>query len=96
MCYDDTARPPLPPIRGGAADIHGERLELTAEDGNRFDAHSAQAAHGSGGPGIVVLPDVRGLHPFYQELVSGAGRTVRRGRGPCHSVGLLRPNGRHG
>ena len=68
MCYDDTARPPLPPIRGGTVDIQGDRLELTAEDGNRFDAHSARAAHGPGGPGVVILPDVRGLHPFYQEL----------------------------
>jgi carboxymethylenebutenolidase len=42
---------------------------LTAQDGNRFAALTARSATGtSGGPGIVVLPDVRGLHDFYREL----------------------------
>ncbi len=68
MCYDDSARPPLPPIRGGALDATGARIELTAEDGNRFGAYSSLADHGPGGPGIVILPDVRGLHRFYEEL----------------------------
>ena len=30
-------------------------------------AYAARAAQ-PGGPGIVVLPDVRGLHPFFEEL----------------------------
>ena len=68
MCYDDIARPPLPPIRGAADSIDGHAHELTAQDGNRFAAYSALAVHGQGGPGMVVLPDVRGLHPFYREL----------------------------
>jgi len=68
MCYDDTARPPLPPIRGAGVTAEGHGIELEAEDGNRFAAHSALAAHGSGGSGMVVLPDVRGLHRFYREL----------------------------
>jgi carboxymethylenebutenolidase len=68
MCYDDIARPPLPPIHGAAVSIEGRGLELTAADGNRFAAYSALAAHGRGGPGMVVMPDVRGLHPFYREL----------------------------
>jgi len=65
MCYDDDARPPLPPIRGAAVDA-GE-LILTASDGTRVAAYAARAAQPSGA-GMVVLPDVRGLHPFYEEL----------------------------
>ncbi|HET7519993.1 MAG TPA: dienelactone hydrolase family protein [Candidatus Limnocylindria bacterium] len=65
MCYDDDARPPLPPIRGAAADAR--ELTLTASDGVTVAAYAARAAQ-PGGPGIVVLPDVRGLHPFFEEL----------------------------
>jgi carboxymethylenebutenolidase len=68
MCYDDSARPPRPPIRGGALDAEGEHVELTADDGNRLRAFTARSAAGPGGPGIVILPDVRGLHRFYEEL----------------------------
>src|SRR5437867_2957960 len=68
MCYDDSARPPPPPIGGAAPDAQGQRLVLTAADGNRFSAFSARAARGAGGAGVVILPDVRGLHPFYEEL----------------------------
>jgi carboxymethylenebutenolidase len=68
MCYDRSARPPYPPIRGAAADVDGEGTELMAADGNRFAAYSARAASGSGEPAIVILPDVRGLHRFYEEL----------------------------
>jgi carboxymethylenebutenolidase len=66
MCYDSKARPPLPPISGGA-DRTGQEVELVAADGNRFAAYDALAP-APGGPGIVILPDVRGLHYFYQEL----------------------------
>jgi carboxymethylenebutenolidase len=65
MCYETTARPPLPPIRGGAAT--GDSITLKASDGNDFAAFSAKA-ESAGGPGIVVLPDVRGLHAFYEDL----------------------------
>jgi len=65
MCYSDDARVPLPPISGGAADS-GD-LVLTAADGNRFAAYFARAAAPTGA-GIVVLPDVRGLHEFYKDL----------------------------
>jgi carboxymethylenebutenolidase len=67
MCYDDRARPPLPPIAGGADTPRGDRIELRASDGNAFAAHSARAP-AAGGPGMVVMPDVRGLHPFFEEL----------------------------
>jgi carboxymethylenebutenolidase len=65
MCYDLDARPPLPPIRGAAGD--SGPLTLTSSDGASFAAYGARAET-AGGPGIVVLPDVRGLHPFFEEL----------------------------
>jgi carboxymethylenebutenolidase len=65
MCYETTARPPFPPIRGGAAT--GEVISLEAGDGNRFAAFSAKT-DSPGGPGIVICPDVRGLHAFYEDL----------------------------
>ena len=65
MCYDADARPPLPPIRGSAVDA-GE-LTLTASDRTQVAAYAARAAAPSGA-GIVILPDVRGLHPFFEEL----------------------------
>lgn len=40
---------------------------LTSADGTAFAAYRARAA-APGGPGIVIIPDVRGLHPFYLEL----------------------------
>lgn len=66
MCYSDDARPPLPPVVGGAAADHGD-FHLTAPDGSRFMAFHARAANPTGS-GIVILPDVRGLHEFYKEL----------------------------
>ena len=65
MCFDHDSRPPIEPIAGGA--IAHEHLELTAADGNRFAAFRADAANPSGA-GIVILPDVRGLHRYYEEL----------------------------
>jgi len=65
MCYEYSARPPLPPIAGGAA--HGEELVLTAADGNKFMAYMARSGNANGAQ-IVIYPDVRGLHPFYKDL----------------------------
>jgi carboxymethylenebutenolidase len=66
MCYDDSARPPFPPIiSGGSADA--ANLTLRSADGTEFDAYHARAEKASGA-GIVILPDVRGLHDFYREL----------------------------
>jgi carboxymethylenebutenolidase len=65
MCYSDDARPPLPPIGGAAAD-QGDMV-LTSGDGTKFAAYFARAEKPSGA-GIVVMPDVRGLHHFYKEL----------------------------
>jgi carboxymethylenebutenolidase len=65
MCYDDKARPPYPPIAGGAA--NGEDVVLTASDGNRFSAyiaHPTQPAQAN----VLIYPDIRGLHQFYKDL----------------------------
>src|SRR6266699_3525831 len=65
MCYSDDARVPLPPISGAASD-QGD-LVLTSSDGTKFGAYFARASKPTGA-GMVVLPDVRGLHHFYKEL----------------------------
>ncbi len=65
MCYDDQARPPLPPGGDGAA--QGEELVLTAEDGNRFLAYAGHPARPTNAQ-VIIYPDVRGLHQFYKEL----------------------------
>ncbi len=58
---------------GGAAADQGD-IHLTAGDGNRLLAHFARAARPNGA-GMVVLPDVRGLHPFYRELAQRFAET---------------------
>ncbi|HEY3921131.1 MAG TPA: dienelactone hydrolase family protein [Gaiellaceae bacterium] len=65
MCFDLDSLPPIPAIAGAA--ISHDDLELEAADGTSFAAfHAAPDEHGS--TGIVVLPDVRGLYRFYEEL----------------------------
>jgi carboxymethylenebutenolidase len=65
MCFDRDALPAVPPIAGAAIDT--EDLVLEAEDGNSLAAFVARAEN-SRGPAVLVLPDVRGLYPFYEEL----------------------------
>ena len=65
MCFDLDSAPPIPVIAGAA--VSHEDLILEARDGNRFAAFAATPDEPSG-PGIVVLPDVRGLYRFYEEL----------------------------
>lgn len=65
MCFGDDARPPLPPVRGGAAN-HGD-LVLRSADGTELGAYYAHPDSPSNA-GMVVMPDVRGLHNFYKEL----------------------------
>ena len=67
MCFPfDAIVPELPEgfqvIAGGAA---GELLTLTSADGTEFSAYLARA---DGPTGVVVLPDVRGLFRFYEQL----------------------------
>jgi carboxymethylenebutenolidase len=56
-------------MAGGAAD--GQQLTLEAADGNRLRAYAARPAGERAAPGragIVVIPDIRGLVPFFEEL----------------------------
>jgi carboxymethylenebutenolidase len=71
MCFARDAHPPklppelaLPPMAGGAA---LELLELVSADGTRFSAALAESPQPIG-PAVAVLPDVRGLYPFYAEI----------------------------
>jgi carboxymethylenebutenolidase len=65
MCFDHDSRPPIAPIAGGALD--GALQTISALDGNRFAAFRARPSTPSG-TGVLILPDVRGLHPYYEEL----------------------------
>lgn len=66
MCFDTDSAPPIPTIAGAA--VSHERLALqAAADGNRFGAFLA-APDGPAAAGVVILPDVRGLYHFYEEL----------------------------
>jgi carboxymethylenebutenolidase len=65
MCFDDDSSPPIPPLSGAA--VTHEDLVLDAPDGNRFAAFLA-LPDGELGTGVVILPDVRGLYRFYEEL----------------------------
>ncbi len=65
MCFDSDSLPPIPVIAGAA--VSHEELVLEAEDGNRFAAFAALPDEPSD-VGIVILPDVRGLYRFYEEL----------------------------
>jgi carboxymethylenebutenolidase len=65
MCFDTDSAPPIPKIAGAA--VSHEDLVLEASDGNRFAAFLA-APDDSTVTGVVILPDVRGLYRFYEEL----------------------------
>jgi carboxymethylenebutenolidase len=65
MCFDLDSAPPIPPL-SGAAVSHAD-LVLQAEDSNNFAAFLATPDEDNG-PGVVILPDVRGLYRFYEEL----------------------------
>ncbi len=65
MCFDPDSEPPIPRIAGAA--VSHEDLELEAADGNRFAAFLATPEEPAS-VGVVILPDVRGLYRFYEEL----------------------------
>jgi carboxymethylenebutenolidase len=50
-------------MSGGAG---GADVVLTSADGTKFRTHLAKAR--TGDVGVVIAPDVRGLHEFYEEL----------------------------
>ena len=65
MCFDHDSAPPIPPLRGAA--VSHDDLVLEAADGNRFAAFLATPEEAAR-TGVVILPDVRGLYRFYEEL----------------------------
>ena len=65
MCFDRDSLPPIPAISGAA--VSHDELVLEARDGNRLAAFAATPDEPSGA-GIVILPDIRGLYRFYEEL----------------------------
>jgi carboxymethylenebutenolidase len=65
MCHTVDSRPPGPPNPLPVADAGA--IRLTSTDGTTFPAFAAEP----GGPAraaVVLLPDVRGAHPFYADL----------------------------
>jgi carboxymethylenebutenolidase len=65
MCFEPDSEPPIPAISGAA--ISHDELTLEAADGNRFAAFRAMPDEPAA-IGIAILPDVRGLYHFYEEL----------------------------
>ena len=65
MCFELDSSPPIPVVAGAA--VEHEDLVLESGDGTRFAAFLARPEEPTG-TGVVILPDVRGLYRFYEEL----------------------------
>ena len=65
MCFDLDSLPPIPVIAGAA--ISHDDLVLSSADGTSFAAFAATPDEPTT-TGVVILPDVRGLYRFYEEL----------------------------
>jgi len=65
MCHELDSEPPIAQI-AGAAISHAD-VVLDAADGNRLAAFVATPDEPAS-VGVVILPDVRGLYHFYEEL----------------------------
>jgi carboxymethylenebutenolidase len=65
MCFDLDSAPPIPVIAG--ASVSHEDVVLSSVDGTRLAAFLATPDEPAT-VGIVVLPDVRGLYRFYEEV----------------------------
>ena len=65
MCFDLDSLPPIPVIVGAA--ISHDDLVLRSADGTSFAAFAATPDEPTA-TGVVILPDVRGLYRFYEEL----------------------------
>lgn len=65
MCFDLDSAPPIRPLFG--AGVETRSLTLRSSDGTSFRAFHARPGTPAG-KAIVILPDVRGLHHYYEEL----------------------------
>src|SRR5918999_589469 len=72
MCFDSQARPPAAPRRDHAAT--SGRVTITSGDGTPVAATLA-TSDSTASVGMVVLPDVRGLHHYYELLASEVATT---------------------
>jgi|SRR5579872_1684715 len=63
MCFDLDSSPPIPVLSGGAV----EHEDLVLHSDTDFAAFAALPDE-TGDAGVVILPDVRGLYRFYEEL----------------------------
>ncbi len=65
MCFADGQLAPAAPAAGESC--ANQAFTLTSADGTTVMAHECRAAQPSR-VGVVVLPDVRGLHTYYRDL----------------------------
>jgi carboxymethylenebutenolidase len=65
MCFDRNASPPI--LAGDHVIASSGRVTLESADGTRFGAFEAMPG-GTASATVLILPDVRGLHPYYEEL----------------------------
>ena len=74
MCFADDAQPPAPPVRGEVGEQGS--LVLESADGTAFRAYRAHPPEPAD-QAILILPDGRGLHPFYYRLAARWAETGR-------------------
>ena len=65
MCFDRESSPPI--LAGDRPIATSGQLVLQSADGTRFAAFEG-TPEGNAASTVLVLPDVRGLHPYYEEL----------------------------
>ena len=65
MCFDPDSEPPIMPLAGAA--IEHRQVVLEAADGNQLASFEALPDRPAS-VGMLVLPDVRGLFSYYEEL----------------------------
>lgn len=67
MCFDLDSVPPITPLAGAA--VEARSLTLRSGDAASFRAFHAWPAIPTGNA-IIILPDIRGLHHYYEELAT--------------------------
>ena len=65
MCFDTDSTPPI--FAQAVTTVRSKPVVLNSADGSAFSAFLAQPEQSSG-VGIIVLPDMRGLYAFYEQL----------------------------
>lgn len=65
MCHDTTSVPPI--FTKPLTAVSSRRITLASSDDAEYAAFLAIPDKPSG-TGVVILPDIRGLHPFYEQL----------------------------